>query len=391
LYKIHAPAINRWYPDTPHENQARAVQATEGETTHQIDLHGTLSGDCPLPPQAAGTVEGSVRIDFTIVPEARIVLWNEQDTVAIVIATGPGYTIPCVLPGSYRAAIFPRGIYRKQYHPKTNDPDSALVFTVAAGDTTRRIDFEPQRSVTLKGNVIDRDQGSPLPGVSVVARLASPSLATIVTTGSDGFFRFDSLADGTGLPAGEWTVATDSITIASLGVVPVRSVGLTATHAVGGVQLEMEVPDLDLSDWVIVRSDGRTIATARAEAEGTHARSCVDRGADGSLCYKLIVDLEAGMGRLESAWTEPLLHAYAGARIGPIPWNGIDELRLARDMRDGKADLFSIAGSRVETYRVADGRLIPRAGARSIPSGIYFLRMRTTAGSMRTERIVVVR
>lgn len=406
-YKVYVPAIRKWYPNATREQDARTVEVVEPQTTGSVNLKGTRSGGCPLPPGTAGTIEGMVTIDFTLLPRARIVAWNDRDTIETTITDGPGYSIDCVSPGSYRAAIYPDGVYRARFYPRVNDPDSAVAFTVARGDTTRQIDFAPERAVTIDGTVTDRDDGTAVAGVPVRAHLALPALTVASMTAEDGSFRFDRLPDGSGLPAGDWTVATDSIAISSDAVVPVRSISLEASHVPGGVRLEFEIPDIAIAGWTLDREDPghpevtRAIATAIDHPDGTHARSFFDQGADGSARYRLTIDLGTVNGRIESPWTAPLLPGPGGGGNGgripsivsPIPWDGTGNLHLPSGARGPIAELFSLGGARVMSLSIREGCIgPPRAGdAERLASGVYFLRWRTASGPMRVARIVITR
>jgi hypothetical protein len=394
MYKVHVPAIGRWYPDTPFESEARQIQVIEPETVHHIDLQGTLNDECQLPPETSGTVQGLIRVDFALVPRVRILIWNESDTVSASITSGPGYTVPCVPPGEYRAALLPNGFYRTQYHPGVNDPDSSIAFTVSRGDTTRRIDFDPDRSVLLDGFVRDRETTLPVAGVPIRAFLQEPPIRLATLTQADGSFRFDLLADSTGLPAGGWTLATDSIAITPSSVVPIRTVRLWPALVPEGVRLDFEIPEIQIEGWSLERDDGRIVATSAVAPGGTRTRSVIDPEADGSARYRLTIDLGPGAGWIQSDWTDPVVSRAHTRRLGPIPWDGVRPLTLIPPPAEGPAgstaELYSLAGSRVTHLRITNGRIEPPIAPR-LASGVYFLRFRAATGRPETARIVITR
>jgi hypothetical protein len=393
-YKVYVPLLLRWYPDATSEATARSIQVVEGAVSIGINITGDPLAECTLSGQQACAVNGAVRADFDIMPRATIVVWNESDTAGISVTSAGAYTVGCIPAGTYRIRMVPDGGYRTQYHKKTNAPDSALVVTIAAGDTARAVDFEPQRSVVIEGIVEDEDSRLPLEGVRIFASRTHRDFAETRTNAS-GSFRLDRLADGSGLPAGKWIVGADSIAITEMLPTPIRTIRLDiARHGIL-VRIGFDLPgDLVVSDWVVERrcGDGEavTVNDASTHPEGTRARAIVDAGGNEGCEYRLTVELgQDGGGRIESSWTA--VSATAARSVFPSPWDGRSVLRLPDlVMPDTPCVLLSPDGSRVLTLRASGPDVLPPAAAH-LASGVYFLRWRDASGLERTSRVVVKR
>jgi hypothetical protein len=393
-YKIYVPALLRWYPDAASESAARAVTATEGDTVYGIDLAGDPMAACTVASRLPSGITGTILADFDIMPGAAIVAWNDADTIQQVVRKAGSYTLTCVPPGSYRIRCTPEGAYRTQFYRRTYTPDSAIVVTVAAGDTARGVDFELQRSVVIEGIVEDGESGVALEGIRVVGARSGRDRVEALSDAA-GAFRLDRLPDGSGLPAGDWIVGIDSLVVEEIAPTPIRAIELAAARAGPFVRLLFRVPeDLAIGDWFLERrcgdADAAVIADASRHPQGTRAREFTDPETGGECAYRLMIDLaaEGAGGRIASEWAS----AGAAPRLPfPSPWDGRNILRLPEPAApDVPCLLLSPDGSRVVELRAQGLELSPPAGP-PIASGVYFLRWRGASGATRTSRIVVKR
>lgn len=394
VYKVYVPILLRWHPDAVNEAAARSVQVLEGRTAFGIDVTGDRLADCTLSEQQASAINGSIRADFDIMPEATIVVWNDVDTIRTTLTAAGSYTVGCLRPGSYRVRFVPDGAYRTQYHRKTNSLDSALVVTIAAGDTAKAVDFEPQRSVAISGSVVDEGGGQAIPGVRVIGIRSGGGFAESRSSAT-GEYVLDRLADGSGLPFGEWIVGTDSIAFSEVQPTPVRALGIDVARSGASVQISFLLPeDLDIDGWTLERDcDGGSavlISSAVTHPDGTHARLVVDPAARGNCLYRLTVDLGGEPAvRLESPWTQATSMSIRAP--SPSPWDGRGVLRLPHPVMPGTVcALYSPEGARVLVLRASESE-VTLTGNRHLPSGVYFLRWRDRSGVERTSRIVVKR
>ncbi len=393
-YKIYVPILLRWYPDATSESAGRPVTATEGATAFGIDLAGDPIAECTIATGRACAVNGAIRANFDIMPSATVVVWNDADTIQQVVREAGSYTVGCIPPGSYRVKCVPEGTYRTQYHKKTNAPDSAVVVTIAAGDTARAVDFEPQRSVVIEGSVEDGETGLPLEGIRVTGSRSGGDRVQTITDAAGGFL-LDRFPDGSGLPTGDWIVGTDSISITDIAPTPVRTIDLAAARTGPSVRIRFLVPeDLAIGDWFLERRCGEATMTIVADAsrhpDGTRAREFTDSDAAGGCVYRLSVDLgpEAAGGRIESRWVSA---GIATRSLFPSPWDGRGVLHLPEPVRPGgRCALLTPDGSHTLQLQ-ADGLEISLPSGVAIASGVYFLRWRTVSGNERTARIVVKR
>ncbi|MBD3163295.1 MAG: hypothetical protein GF346_12520, partial [Candidatus Eisenbacteria bacterium] len=396
-YKVHVPAIRRYYPQADSLQEARSVSVTEPEAVSSIDVRGLPDPECTLGPGAAAVIEGTVEADFARFPSARVVVWSEEDTASITV-TGEGlYRHDCLESGTYRAAILPDGVYRAQYHPGVSDPDSAATISVAAGDSVSAIDFEPELGVVLEGSIASADLRMPIEGVPVIADLEGTEVSIHTVTGDGGGFRIDRLPDGTGLPAGRWIVRTDSLTVVRVAVTPVRRIALSAARVPGGVALSFALPD-GATDWTLERIAGgrlpEPVTGADRHPDGLRAATWRDPDPPPGALYRLTARLlrSGGTDTLRSEWIAAPPAAPVPRALYPQPWSGRGPLILPVPPTAGEpVDLFGIDGARVRRLRLqGTDRISPERFA-GLPSGVYFLRWRDVAGAERIHRLVLDR
>ncbi len=395
-YKVHVPAIRRWFPDAASEAEARGVSVTEPDETSRIDIQGRPDPECGLPPSQAGFVQGSVIADFALMPRAVIELRGEADTLRQTITEAGTYHFGCIPAGQYRAAFLPDGSYRRQYHPKTNAPDSAVAFTVALADTVFAVDFEPERSVVLQGSILAPPAGLGIEGIPVLARRAVDGTIARSTTDATGAWRIDRLSDGTGLPEGAWIVGTDSVSLGEIDVTAVESISILARRLGSEIAIEFRLGALEPIDWQLEREDGagdrQVWIDARSHPDGTRARRADDPDPPADPRYRLTIWIASRLGprAIRTEWIGVARSEEPQETIHPVPWDGRSPLILPDPAgANGRVELITPAGSRIAILVSRDGRLDPIPG--SLPSGIYFLRWRDAAGAVRTGRLVLRR
>ncbi len=399
LYKIYIPAIRRYYVNAETEAAARGVSVVEGGSLDGIDMRGRTEADCAISPETAGTVEGIVRADFTRLAEARVVLWNDSDTLGVTVTSDGLYRIGCITPGPYRAALVPEGVYRKQFHPKVYDPDSATIITVTAGDTTKQIDFQPDLGVVLEGWVASAADGIGVPDIPVIAMLRGDQVRATGQTDDAGSFRIERLGDGTGLPAGEWVVATDSMTIPRVSLTPAVSVGLMAVRIGAGVLLTFRFPsDFTITGWRLERSEAGGppvgVTDATAHPDGLGARDYLDRVPPGFHRYRLVMETVLdghGPAEFRSDWILPDGSTVRPRGVVPSPWDGEGEIVLPGPVASGtKVEVVAANGRRILRLEARGDRTSFEGG--DLPAaGVYFLSWKDPSGRHRAARLVLQR
>ncbi len=403
-YRIYVPAIRRWYPSSTTESGARTIDVAEGVQANVADIRGELDDPCRLAPQTAGVIEGGVQADFTRLGSAEIIAWDGPDTFKTTVTETSIYRIGCLPAGSYFVTIVPDGVYRRQYHPLTNSAAGARAVTVTAGDTTRGVNFFPELGVVIEGSVVSDADGMALAQIPVVARNRSLGVVGESLTDKDGLFRIDRLADGTGLPAGDWIVATDSIAVSGIETTALLVVGLEGERTGADVALRLVIPEgMPIRDWSIERCEAGSgpvvpcgvgahsigtsvVIDSHMHPDGVFARSWVDAEARGACRYCLTVttDRYGEAVDLRSDWLEIESYAAGPRSVFPRPWDGRGKLTLPGGTASHEGiDLYGVDGSRL-------GRLgADRDGAafeegRIPASGIYFLRWRGDDGRIHT-------
>lgn len=397
FYKVYAPVIRVYYIDAEDEEDARTIEVIEGEAfLIPSPIEGKVELGCDVPPSAAGVIEGVVRADFGLFPSGKIIAFGEEDTVETTVTEAGLYRIGCLEPGLYRVAFIPNGVYRTQYHPKTNDPNGATLVEVVRGDTADAVDFEPELGVLIEGRVVSDFDATPIEGVPVMAALESPPLVVNALTAADGFFRLDRLIDGSGMPAGDWIVGSDSLTISQVAPAPVNIVGLSAVRVAGGVAIELLIPERTyLLDWRLERKEIGGVSTqidsAMSHPDRLLAREYFDRTAPvKETAYRLeierSVDADTTIHRSAWVWVDQL-----PPRLYPQPWDGRGRIRLPGLVRDGeKVELIAVNGRKVAEGRARDDRVFFEE-IDDIAVGVYFLRWRSLTGSENTARLVINR
>ncbi len=410
-YKIYVPAIRRWYPSSTTESGARTIDVAEGGEVNVADIRGEPDDSCRLAPQSAGVIEGGVQADFTRLASAEIVAWAGPDTFKITVTETSIYRIGCLPAGSYFVTIVPDGVYRRQYHPLTNDAAAARAVTVTAGDTTRGVNFFPELGVAVEGSVVSDADGMALAQVPVIARNRSLGMIGESLTDKDGLFRIDRLADGTGLPAGDWIVATDSIAISGIETTALFVVSLEGERTGTHVVLRLVIPDgMPVRDWSIERCEGgngsgvacgagahpngaSVVIDSQTHPEGVFARSWVDAEARGACRYSLVITTErhGEAVDLRSDWLEIESCAAELRSVFPHPWNGRGRLTLpgGAPSREG-IDLYGVDGNRLCRLGADRDGVAFEEGRIPVP-GIYFLRWRSQDGRARAARLVLTR
>jgi len=398
-YIVHVPAIRRYYPDAESESGARRVAVREGAETGGIDLKGKLDADCLLPPSLEGVIEGVLQADFGRLPSARIVATGSPGVFSVTIKAGMStiWRIGCLPSGSYTVAFVPDGVYRTQYHPRTYDPAQALPVDVVAGDTTRSVSFLPDLGVVLRGSVVS--QGSEaLRDIPIVAIEQSMSLRATAETDDVGDFRIDRLADGTGLPAGNWIVSTDSLTVNNTAVSPALWIDLVAEVEGRGVRLRFAFPPgVPVASWRLERrlagGEPSTVADAGSHPDGAGALDFLDPIDAGGVSYRLTAHLRADgiLAEYRTDWVSPMPSPGTPRCIFPQPWNGVGDLVLP----DGAAlesvvDFFGADGALKLRLSPREGR-IALSGQGDLSSGVYFLRWKDARGRERAGRVVLQR
>lgn len=393
-HKIYVSTLRRWHPDVVHEEDSRPITVVEPNSVFNIDVSGARVGDCHLNPGSAGVIKGTLRVDFSQVESAKVVAWSEADTVEVDVTNSSSYLLPCVEEGTYRVALVPVGPYRTQFHAKVDRIEEATLLTVVPPDSVDRIDFEPRRSVELRGRVADGDSQEPLPNLLVTALEETSGVALTTRTGDDGAYVFARLADGSGLPAGRWFVRAESTVVPDPSVTPALAASLSAERLAAGLRLHWQLAGPESADWDLRLSrEGRDesdlpvsiveFAASRAGAAGSFlARSqgvaTVYRlEAHPSDAPSLIVSAELTVDAAEFAPTNPL-----PLTLTPSPW------RPGVPIRAQLAEGVSTTGGRI-TFFDAGGRAVlmvpvPRGARtvdldapvleRALPSGLYFAR-----------------
>jgi hypothetical protein len=399
FYKIFVPAIRRWYPKEDNEDDARPVRVEEPEERVGFDITGRLDPDCRLSPEQSGIVDGRLKgVDFAILETARIAVFSDEDTVSQPVEEVGTYRVGCLLPGEYRAVFLPDGVYRTQYHPKTNSLDSAAVIVVTAGDTAAAVDFEPERGVVIEGTVIDAIEGVGIEGIPVAAESDELQVQAMAYTDAAGLFRIDRLPDGTGLPSSTWTVRTDSLTLSSIPLTPVRAVGLDLDARGTELVLTFTIPDIGtLVHWSLFqRSEGGGISPlvdAHDHPEGLEARHHTIPRPTKRVDFLLEVERHeiGAVSVVRSGWVSFDGLGPRTARLFPHPWNGRVALHLPDSAIDGAtANLLSVDGRRIASSVIRDRRIDFRNGI-SLAPGVYFLRWQDSSGRTQTERLVLKR
>jgi hypothetical protein len=395
-YKIYVPAIRRYFIDTDDIDEARAIRVAEGEEYFTYDLKGRIDPECRMDPNTAGVVEGTVRADFIRMPSARVVVFGDRDTAELTVTEAGLFHVGCLRAGEYRIGLFPEGVYRTQYHPKVSVPDSAVTFSVTEGDTVKRIDFKPDLGVTIQGTVLSQSDQQPLEGVPILVILESPPLMSTGYTDDTGAFRIDRLPDGTGLPAGNWVVGSDSVTVAHIAQAPQLTAELAAQRNDEEVSLEFLFPEAaTVLDWSLDRRErgGATvrIVEAASHPEGLLAKEYVDVFPPmGETAYRLEVECDEGGQTIGCSspwvWIEGL-----PTLLHPQPWNGTSELKLPGIVRDGeRVNLIAPDGRCVGRAIAQDERVVFEDSDR-LASGVYFIRWRDRSGRQAVARLVIQR
>ncbi len=397
-YKIYVPAIRRWYPSSQTEQGARTIEIAEGEEIDGADVRGEMDDPCRLAPQSEGVIEGGVQADFTRLPGAEIIAWDGPDTFRVKVTETSIYRIGCLPAGNYFVSFVPDGVYLRQYHPLTNDPAGARSIGVAQGDTSRGANFFPTLGAVLEGSVISDADGIGMAQVPVFAR--NPMLGTMsrTVTDKDGLFKVDRLPDRTGLPAGEWFVATDSIAMSSLVATPVLVIGLEGERIGNRARLLFLIPDgMSVHGWSLERGSGGTdpiiVSDAISHADGAAAREYVDPIACGSCRYRLTVTTERSGEEIDlhSDWLDVVSVAAGPRSPYPHPWSGSGWLRLPRAVAPReRVELYGPDGARVARLAV-DGDRVAFDGKQTPASGVYFLRYRGDDGRDHAMRLVLRR
>jgi hypothetical protein len=237
----------------------------------------------------------------------------------------------------------------------------------------------------------------------VRATSSSGAIVATAETGADGSYRIDSLADGSGLPAGLYRVNAESTLVADPDLTPIRQPSLAARADEEGIRI-FAILDGQLS-WSYVVSRHRigseTELDARIE-ESVHpvrggALEWLDQPVAGRYRYHMAATA-SGTAEVLRAWSDevefrpaPLTRIVAY----PDPWNGAGTIRMRRTgSGEVSVAILTVAGRRITTVPWPSGAEISCDGAdahgRPVPSGVYFLGLRDEVGRLLDMTTIVI-
>ncbi len=392
-YRIYVPLLRKWWVNATRIEDARPVTVTEPRDFY-ADLAGTSIEDCQIPQGAQGSIEGGLLGDLSGLEHATVIARAEADSARIDVSGLRSYRIECLLPGAYTVGFAGDGPIAAQFYDGANRPSAAVPVTVAAGDTAEGINFEIERSVVLRGRVLDRVTRLPLPGVRVRAIELGSRLTSAGVTDEAGDFVLDRTVIGSwgtaGLPQGLWRVGADTTAVPDPVFTPVLQPSVTAqAGAPGEIRLSWWVAEgwrcrIERLDAADTGTGAPGVAVAEREAGADPGLSDLP-GAPGPFVYRLT----AWPARIPesaplTAWSEPVRPGAAGPDrlwVDPVPWSGAGAIRFRTDLPAGADAALRIVS--------AGGRLVARLDwpgsrqellfrpERRLASGVYFFSLDT--------------
>lgn len=403
-YLIYVPRLNRYFPGVVRAEEARAIEVAEGAVSGRVDMTGFDVGTCQLGSGARGRIEGSLNADLSITSEILVTAYSESDTVESAFDQFGPYQLDCVPPGSYRVRFLPRGGYRTQWHDQASNEQGALLISVNA-DTIREVDYRAEKSGWITGRVTEGAGGAGIDGVRVRARSNAGPISATARTGADGAYRIDSLADGSGLPAGLYWVNAESTLIADPDVTPVLQPTLSAHASESHVEISATLDSELAWSYRIWRHRTGSGGTADAPIEeslypvGSGPLEVIDRPEPGVYRYELEaspVDSAPSVFRAWSNEVEFLISTRARIFAYPDPWNGIGAIRLRRSgaVAEMSLSIVDVAGRQIATVPWPFGSETSwdatDASGREVPSGVYFLGLRNEVGRLLDVTTIVI-
>ncbi|MCA9730101.1 MAG: carboxypeptidase regulatory-like domain-containing protein, partial [Candidatus Eisenbacteria bacterium] len=219
-YYVFVPRLNRYFPSAVHVEDARTVTVAEGAVAGRVDVIGFDLGDCRLSNDGRGVIHGVLDVDFAYTDAVVVTALSPSDTVETAFHDPGAYSLDCVPPGDYLVRFVAQGGYPRLFHPGVPDEAQAVRVTVA-GDTAMAVDYLPDRSTWIAGRVLDAESNTPIGAVRVSARSTNGRVVASALTEADGFYRIETLPDGSGLPAGSYRVLAESTLVPDPDVTPV--------------------------------------------------------------------------------------------------------------------------------------------------------------------------
>jgi hypothetical protein len=403
-YLIFVPRLNRYFPGVVRVEDARAIEVAEGAVSGRVDMTGFDLGTCQLGPGARGRIEGNLDADLSITSEILVTAYSESDTVESAFDQFGPYQLDCVPRGSYRVRFLPRGGYRTQWHEEASNEQGALLVSVNA-DTIRAVDYRAEKSGWITGRVTEGAGGAGIEGVRVRARSNVGTTSATARTGSDGTYRIDALADGSGLPAGLYWVNAESTLVADPDVTPVRQPTISAHASESRVEISATLDSELAWSYRIWRHRIGTGGTAKGPIEeslhpaGGGPLDVIDHPEPGVYRYELEASPVDSAPPVFRAWSNDVEFLLSpGARIFayPDPWNGIGAIRLRRSgaMAEMSISIVDVAGRRIATVPWPFGSETSwdatDASGREVPSGVYFLGLRNEVGRLLDVTTIVI-
>ncbi|MEZ4652828.1 MAG: carboxypeptidase regulatory-like domain-containing protein [Candidatus Eisenbacteria bacterium] len=404
-YYVFVPRLNRYFPSAVHVEDARTVTVAEGAVAGRVDVIGFDLGDCRLSNDGRGVIHGVLDVDFAYTDAVVVTALSPSDTVETAFHDPGAYSLDCVPPGDYLVRFVAQGGYPRLFHPGVPDEAQAVRVTVA-GDTAMAVDYLPDRSTWIAGRVLDAESNTPIGAVRVSARSTNGRVVASALTEADGFYRIETLPDGSGLPAGSYRVLAESTLVPDPDVTPVLQPTVSARQ--DGDQIRIAVGLAELGSWRV-----RVWRSTDPEEPGELVLDRMVSGAVGSVeildrpptsgtyRYALQADLllDTGPEPLR-AWSDPVAFARL-VRVQvwayPDPWSGVGAVRLRRSVSSERMQLaiISASGRRVasldwptnEVERVWNGT---DSRGRPVPSGVYYLGLRDGTGRLLDGTTVVI-
>lgn len=417
-YKVFVPLLNRYFPGTSSEDEARAITIVIHPVPTElsrVDVEGFPIEGCQVPDELQGVIQGELGMDFEEVDRAVIRAFTETDTVEIQPTRAGQYTIPCLPPGRYWVELVPEGPFRRQYHPKVNLFSQAVRVAIDA-DSMSRVDFVPERAVEISGRVLDDGLATPIEGAEVRVIETETGVAARAVTDETGSFWIRRQEDGTGLPAGLYRVVAESTLVPDPDLTPVFQPLLTAEPgAEGEILLEWRLTPGLWWRYLLTRHDAGD-AEAQIE-EGEYLPDAPEAGGtridrpegDGPYRYRLrIWLLGGGAGETQefTVWTDPVAPGTgpapaAGLQVAPVPWDGRGGLQFRWGgealPRDGlELRIYSVSGEELARLPWTAGASTTQwsgrvRGGRILSSGVYFAALRAPGWTGSARATIVVR
>lgn len=221
-YKLHVPAIGKYWLNEPNEDLARIIEVLPGEDILPRDFEGFTVGDCSAAPEALGVITGKIEVDDTE-PEGGWTLRAESDSLVreTHVDLSGEYRIKCLTDGDYIVSLTADSVFAKQFYDEVPYESEAMLVNVVKGDSTETIDFFPKPGGRIGGLIRSASAFLPVAGAPIRIRLEETGAVIRTMTDDEGRFLVGTMPDGTGLLEGNYIVSVDSFSTGQIAPTPV--------------------------------------------------------------------------------------------------------------------------------------------------------------------------